>query len=62
MTWFDVLVEHWSELPADVQQNVREYHQLCSAAGQFGRRLLPERVRQLEQELQAEARKRGWRG
>jgi hypothetical protein len=32
MTWFDVLIEHWSELPADMQQNVREYHQLRSAA------------------------------
>lgn len=62
MTWFDVLLEHWSVLPAEVQQKVREYHQLHNAAAQFGRRFLPERVWQLEQELQTEARKHGWRG
>ena len=62
MTWFDVLLEHWSVLPADVQQKVREYQQLHTAAGQFGKRPLPERAWQIEQELQVEARKLGWRG
>lgn len=62
MIWFDLLLEHWSALPADVQQKVREYHQLHTTAAQFGRRFLPERVWQLEQELQAEARKLGWCG
>jgi len=62
MTWFDVLLKHWPALPADVQQKMHEYHQLHSAAAQFGRRFLPERVWQLEQELQTEARKHGWRG
>jgi len=62
MTWFDVLLEHWPALPAEVQQKVREYRQLHTAAGQFGRRFLPERVWQLERDLQTEARKLGWRG
>ena len=60
MTWFEALLEHWSDLSVEVQQKVREYHELHTAAGQFGRRFLPERVWQLEQELQAEARKLGW--
>ena len=62
MTWFDVLLEHWQALPAEMQQKVREYQQLHTAAGQFGRRFLPEQVWQLERELQTEARKLGWRG
>lgn len=62
MIWFDLLLEHWSALPAEVQQKVREYHQLHTAAAQFGRRLPPKRVWPLEQELQAEAHKFGWRG
>jgi len=61
MTWFDVLLEHWSDLSVEVQQKVHEYHELHAAAGQFGRRFLPQRVWQLEQELQVEARKLGWR-
>ena len=61
MTWFDVLLEHWSDLSVEVQQKVHELHELHATAGQFGRRLPPQRVGQLEQELQVEARKLGWR-
>jgi hypothetical protein len=61
MTWFDVLLKHWSDLSVEVQKKVHEYHELHVAAGQFARRFLPERVWQLEQELQVEARKFGWR-
>ena len=61
MTWFDVLLKHWSDLSGEMQKKVQEYHELHAVAGQFGRRFLPERVWLLEQELQAEARKYGWR-
>ncbi len=61
MTWFYVLLEHWSDLSVEVQKKVQEYHELHAAAEQFGRGFLPEHVWQLEQELQAEARKYGWR-
>jgi hypothetical protein len=61
MTWFEVLLKHWSDLSGEMQKKLQEYHELHAVAGQFGRRFLPERVWLLEQELQAEARKYGWR-
>ena len=62
MSWFDVLLKHWSRLSAEVQEKVREYYHLHAAAQQHGGRFLPEIVRQLEQELQAAAHKLGWTG
>lgn len=54
MTWFDVLLKHWSRLSEEVQEKVREYYHLRPVAEQLGGQFLPERVQQLEEELQAE--------
>jgi hypothetical protein len=62
MTWLDVLLKYWSRLSAEVQEKVRGYYHLRTVAEQLGGQFLPERVQQLEQELQAEARKLGWTG
>ena len=62
MTWFDVLLKYWSRLSEEVQEKVREYYHLHAAVQQQGGQFLPEMVRQLEHELQAEARKLGWPG
>ena len=62
MTWFDVLLWHWSRLSAEVQEKVRDYYHLQTAAAQQGGRFLPDVVLQLEGELQTEARKLGWTG
>ena len=62
MMWFDVLLQHWSRLSAEVQEKVRAYYHLHTAAEQHGGRFLPDVLRQLEDELQTEARKLGWIG
>jgi hypothetical protein len=62
MTWLDVLLKHWSHLSEELQEKVRQHYHLQAAAQQLGGRFLPEMVRTLEQELQAEARKLGWVG
>ena len=60
MMWFDLLLKSWSRLSAETQEKVREYYHLRTAAQQLGGQFLPERVRQLEHELQVEAHKFGW--
>lgn len=62
MSWFEVLLKHWSRLSEEVQEKVREYYHLRTVAQQLGGQFLPARVQQLEQELQAEAHKLGWTG
>jgi hypothetical protein len=62
MTWLDVLLKYWSHLSAEVQEKARQYYHLRTVAEQLGGQFLPERVQQLEQELQAEACKLGWIG
>ena len=62
MTWLDVLLKHWSRLSEEVQEKAREYYHLRTVAEQLGGQFLPERVQQLEQELQAEAHRLGWTG
>jgi hypothetical protein len=59
MTWFDVLLARWAALPVDVRQKTRESQQVHTAAAPFGRRVLLDQVRPLEQECQTEARKLG---
>jgi hypothetical protein len=61
MMWFDLLLKYWSRLSAETQEKVREYYHLGVMAQQLGGQFLSERVRQLERELQAEARKLGWK-
>ncbi|MBI3245980.1 MAG: hypothetical protein HYZ50_05690 [Deltaproteobacteria bacterium] len=61
MIWFDVLLRYWSRLSAEMQEKVRRYYLLCTITEQHGGRFMPEHVRKLEQELQTEARKFGWR-
>jgi hypothetical protein len=61
MMWFDLLLKYWSRLSAETQEKVREYYHLVAMAQQLGGQFLPERVRQLEHELQVEARKLGWK-
>lgn len=61
MMWFDVLLKYWARLSAETQEKVREYYHLGVMAQQLGGQFLPERVQQLERELQTEARKLGWR-
>ena len=36
MTWFDVLLKHWSDLSGEMQKKVQEYYELHAVAGQFG--------------------------
>lgn len=62
MTWLDVLLKYWAHLSAEAQEKARQYYHLHTIAEQLGGQFLPERVQQLEQELQAEARKLGWTG
>lgn len=62
MPWLDVLLKYWSRLSAEMQEKVRQYYLLCTIAEQHGGRFMPAHVRQLEQELQTEARTFGWRG
>lgn len=62
MTWLDVLLKYWAHLSAAVQEKALQYYHLRTMAEQLGGQFLPEQVQQLEQELQAEARKLGWRG
>jgi hypothetical protein len=62
MAWFDLLLKYWSHLSVEVQAKVQEYSHLRTAAQQLGGEFLPARVRQLEHELRAEARKLGWTG
>jgi len=60
--WLDVLLKYWSHLSAELQEKVRRYAHLHMMAEQLGGQFLPEPVRQLEHELQAEARRLGWTG
>ncbi len=62
MTWLDILLKHWERLSEEVQEKAREYYHLHAVAQQHGGQFLPEVVRKLEQELQAEAYKLGWTG
>jgi len=61
MMWFDLLLKYWSGLSTETQEKVREYYHLGVMTQQLGGQFLPERVRQLERELRAEARKLGWK-
>jgi len=62
LLWLDVLLQYWSHLSAEVQEKAQRYAHLHLMTEQLGGRFLPEPVRQLEHELQAEARKLGWTG
>ena len=33
MTWFDVLLKHWSDLSGELQKKLQEYHELHAVAG-----------------------------
>lgn len=61
MTWFAVLLKHWSRLSAETQEKVREYYRLRALARRRGGRRVSEMVQRIEQELQAEARRLGQR-
>lgn len=61
MMWFNLLLKYWSHLSAETQEKVREHYHLDVIAQQLGGQFLPGRVRQLEQELQVEACKWGWK-
>jgi hypothetical protein len=62
MIWLDVLLKYWAHLSAEMQEKACRYYHLRTVAEQIGGQFLPQRVQQLEHELQAEARKLGWTG
>jgi len=33
MTWFEVLLKHWSDLSGEMQKKVQEYHELHAVPG-----------------------------
>jgi len=61
LPWFEVLLKEWFSLSVEMQEKVRQYDFWCMIAEQQGGRRVPDLARQLEPELQAEARKLGWR-
>jgi hypothetical protein len=61
LPWFEVLLKEWFSLSVEMQEKVRQYDFWCMIAEQQGGRGVPELARQLERELQTEARKFGWK-
>ena len=61
MHWLDVLCKHWDCLSEEMQEQVRQYDFWCLIAEQQGRDHVPELAQQLEDPLQQEARKFGWK-
>lgn len=62
MPWFEVLLKEWFSLSIEMQEKVRQYDFWCMIIEQHGGHWAPELAQQLERDLQAEARKFGWKG
>jgi hypothetical protein len=61
LPWFEVHLKEWFSLSVEMLEKVRQYDFWCMIIEQHGGRWVPELARQLERELQTEARKFGWK-
>ncbi|MEW6299348.1 MAG: hypothetical protein AB1671_16680 [Thermodesulfobacteriota bacterium] len=60
--WSEVLLRYWFHLSAETQEKMGKYYRLRATARKEERYIFSHVVRQIEEELKAEARARGWPG